>query len=1696
MNFYKRIVSVLMAAFVLAGSAANCLSLSAEASEQPVSATTVPVVRATGTNAVGKVVSDGINEEAAKMQNVEGCNIFSISTEGRKATVYFSTTEPGKLVLGVYTDVYEDGYEKMVASSVAEIAPGQKSVDLSFNVNLPKYYVLRAYLIGNDGNLLSKEFTDETYTKDIQLLMASDIHDYDGYNVLNLDEQDSTNFVVYQPDVKVLQSSSSENVVVDRDEVNKIYTFQNLSQDLHAGDTVSVENGSDDVTVFRVNSVENSGDQTIVHADPSMDTEDAFAYMKVDVDSSNIPEETDEPSINDVSKTIRLNLDGSVGNDYIQFTGTLRLQTTWTMNYVLCKTEHRSKSSFACSTDTVAEAAMSATGTFSIPLYAFDSPSILGTELDIGLFLKLELHGYVGGTLRSSSNYDEKGGNSSSDVSNLDVNGYFFVGIEVKAKATVLGCGLSASVSAGIIVNVVLDEPHADCDPCFSIELSAQLDYSVSFGFTSHLGVNWYGCVNFPFGTAYCSRKRGFGFGTCPDKLQSQSSSSSSGSGSGSSSTEPRDGLTDEQRENLQFVWDYRNGGYAVSVKDDKITSIESIEIPSTYYGKPVFEIGTGAIDGAGTEDDSTSYYVNWVSRKCAGFEGCTNLRSIILPDTVKKISKYAFAGCTSLEEIQFDSVTEIGDEAFICCKNLRINSLPSNLRSIGTFAFSACEKAFPHLVVPSSLTEIGWSPFYHCNAIQTLQCGVRNIGRGMFSKCNSLKTVTLAETTMSIGNNAFYYCPSLETVNLPETLREIGNSAFYYDEKLVNIKLPSCLVKLGSDALSFTAISDLKIPVMLSKLEAKTFYAMKKINEFVVPQRVSQIDFSAFEATYWTNRIVILNPKATITMPNNPTMSWYSPNSKIIYGYKGSTAEAFCEQYGFRFKALDGGSGGNVVTPAPTPDPVIDPVKTVTFSGLSPNTLYNFYDITDNTFATGHILFLSQQMSDKNGSLTVNYRKTNNNIASDQFVQCCTADNGFAAIGQNAAFRFRVYAGNASYHWMYLNGENWIDCTADDASSAVMNVPVTAEKDGQKYRCTIITPTDKTVESDIYTLNVLPYIIKQPVDVPAQIDDTAAFTVTASGIDLIYQWQFLDNGVWKNSGMTGAKTSTLSVPVTAARDGQQYRCIVSDSKGLTIISETAKIKVKPSITSQPQTQELEIGQTAKFTIVATGKNLKYQWQFLSSSGWKDSGMTGAKTAALSVPVTAERDGQQYRCVVTASTGAFVTSDPAKISVKTTITSQPTTQEIEIGQIAKFTVAATGVNLTYQWQFLDNGAWKNSGMTGAKTATLSVPVTAARDGQQYRCRVTASGTTLTSNTASIKVKTAITTQPTNQTGKIDSTVKFTVAASGTNLKYQWQFLSSAGWKNSGMTGANTATLSVPVTAARDGQQYKCVVTSANGSSAITNAVKLIAGVKITAQPKDYTGNINATAKFTVAAAGNNLSYQWQFNDNGVWKDSGMTGAKTATLSVPITAARNGQKYRCVVKSTNGTSEVSSVATLKAIVNHITGQPQNATGKVGDTVKFTVTASNATYQWQFLAASGWQNSGMNGATTATISVPVTEARDGQKYRCIVKFADGTTKTSNEVSLKVQAAITAQPQNTSGKVGATAKFTVAASGTNLTYQWQFLSTSGWQNSGMTGAKTATISVPITDVRNGQQYRCIVTSGNGTNATSNTAKLTVTK
>ena len=146
------------------------------------------------------------------------------------------------------------------------------------------------------------------------------------------------------------------------------------------------------------------------------------------------------------------------------------------------------------------------------------------------------------------------------------------------------------------------------------------------------------------------------------------------------------------------------------------------------------------------------------------------------------------------------------------------------------------------------------------------------------------------------------------------------------------------------------------------------------------------------------------------------------------------------------------------------------------------------------------------------------------------------------------------------------------------------------------------------------------------------------------------------------------------------------------------------------------------------------------------SSTWSKCGLEGAKTDTVSVPVVNGRNGTSYRCVVTDSTGASLNSNAATLTLQEDlkITKHPSSVTAASGKTVYFSVEAAGVGLTYQWQYQEPGkaAWNKCGLEGAKTDTVTVPVTSARNGYGYRCVVTdAGGITAESNKATLTVST-------------------------------------------------------------------------------------------------------------------------------------------------------------------------------------------------------------------------------------------------------------------------------------------------------------------------------------------------------------------
>ena len=263
----------------------------------------------------------------------------------------------------------------------------------------------------------------------------------------------------------------------------------------------------------------------------------------------------------------------------------------------------------------------------------------------------------------------------------------------------------------------------------------------------------------------------------------------------------------------------------------------------------------------------------------------------------------------------------------------------------------------------------------------------------------------------------------------------------------------------------------------------------------------------------------------------------------------------------------------------------------------------------------------------------------------------------------------------------------------------------------------------------------------------------------------------------------------------------------------------------KPRIRYQPEDTTAFLDNYAYFSVEALSKDaLSYQWYWRKNAddSWKKSTADGCTGSYLGIEATEARNGYQYRCKVSNSAG-YVYSSAATLTVQTkpVIDTQPKSQTVMVDTKAYFRVSAYNAD-TYQWYYRSSssGSWAKTTLSGCQTPTLTVKGTEARNGFQYRCKVSNSKGYVYSNTVTLKVKPGFTVQPADAEASVGDTVKFTVTAAGSSLSYQWYYrkTQSSSWAKSTLSGATTATLKVSATSARNGYESRCKISNSYGSA--------------------------------------------------------------------------------------------------------------------------------------------------------------------------------------------------------------------------------------------------------------------------------------
>ncbi len=209
------------------------------------------------------------------------------------------------------------------------------------------------------------------------------------------------------------------------------------------------------------------------------------------------------------------------------------------------------------------------------------------------------------------------------------------------------------------------------------------------------------------------------------------------------------------------------------------------------------------------------------------GMPWSADIRSVEISQGVTSIGDYAFNGCEKLHEIIIpDSVTILGNRAFLYCTNLQTIDMPSNIVKIGDAAFESCT-ALKDVAIPTGVQNIGYNTFAGCISLEKIELPdtISDIGNCAFWHCTALKSIDLPESVTSIGEAAFQGCRNLENINLPESLSSINNSAFEGCSALKSVEISLNVKSVGENAFSSCeALQYVFIPDSVTEMGANVF--------------------------------------------------------------------------------------------------------------------------------------------------------------------------------------------------------------------------------------------------------------------------------------------------------------------------------------------------------------------------------------------------------------------------------------------------------------------------------------------------------------------------------------------------------------------------------------------------------------------------------------------------------------------------------------------------------------------------------------------------------------------------------------------------------------------------------------------------------------------------------------------------------
>ena len=374
----------------------------------------------------------------------------------------------------------------------------------------------------------------------------------------------------------------------------------------------------------------------------------------------------------------------------------------------------------------------------------------------------------------------------------------------------------------------------------------------------------------------------------------------------------------------------------------EKFTSLKSALIPES-----VKELGSRSFRNCISLEEVNIPSEITVIRTGA-FRNCNSLRSLTLPDGLKVIESEAFKGCCSLESVDIpNGVTAVGDQAFRNCLKLRAVSLPETIETYGNDVFdwvedneylkikadgangrdyafrNACTRFMVDGVECTETSGIcgdsaNW--FYDEETATYTITGKGSIPYVTYNSewVENVKKVVIEEGITNIGTSGFgYNFKSLESVSFPGSFEgfDIDCPGGLSGTALTSVVFPDKMTVINQSLLNgCEKLKEVKLPENLKIIEDFAFLGCSSLESIVIPEKTEKIGLFAFDSC-GLKTVTILSDNVDI----DDQAFYLCDPSMVIRASKGSAAEKYAKEHGFKFEAV----GASVTEAAKAQAPV-----------------------------------------------------------------------------------------------------------------------------------------------------------------------------------------------------------------------------------------------------------------------------------------------------------------------------------------------------------------------------------------------------------------------------------------------------------------------------------------------------------------------------------------------------------------------------------------------------------------------------------------------------------------------------------------------------------------------------------------------------------------------------------------------------